>query len=242
MMPVIIPLFHRPDQVERCRKALNEQTRAVDIWTHDNSENNIGFTRAVNKGMRQYLLEGHKYAVVLNQDCYLMPDAIERMVAFMDAHPRCAIAGIKQYLDADPDQIIHGGCTQAFPAGIHITGRASSGDCAESKPMPWVNGACLIVRLSAVIDFGLMDENFFLIGSDSDWCYTARLRGWEVWYCAEAECLHEWGVSRNPPTPEVAQTMARDQVYWHAKWVGSRAHAALVQMNMPPAPAQAQAA
>ena len=159
---------------------------------------------------------------MLTQDCYLAPIACAEMYRFMQDHPRCAIAGIKQLLDENPDQIIHGGCTRAYPAGQHIGGLVSRGDCIANRRMPWVNGSCMIVRMEAVKEIGLLDENMRLVGIESDWCYTARARGWEVWYCAQAQCLHEGGVSSGKePNPSVIDIMRADMDYWRRKWVGS---------------------
>jgi GT2 family glycosyltransferase len=226
MIDVVIPIYRKPEQVKRCIDALASQngSGSITIWQEDNNTHNRGFTKAVNDG----ILKGSQpYIVVLNQDCYLDPDALDQAVEFMDAHPRCAIAGAKQLLDADPDQIVHGGCTVAYPAGRHIVGRVSRGDCNAPARMPWVNGACMIVRRSALPYIGLMDESMFLVGSDSDWCYTARARGFEVWYAPSVVCRHECGVS-SQPSPEVMQIMQRDMTAWADKWIGSTLHARLV--------------
>jgi GT2 family glycosyltransferase len=60
-----------------------------------------------------------------------------------------------------------------------------------------------------------------MVGNDSDWCYTARARNWEVWYCADAECLHEVGVSNRGASPELLRIFQADMTYWRDKWVGS---------------------
>lgn len=228
LMPVIIPAYHKPEQLWKCREALKAQIGVTPLaFVHDNSEKNIGFTAAVNRGLRWAIDDEHKYAVVLNQDCYLEPDALANLHTFMEAHPRCAIAGVKQVTTADPDLICHGGCTMAFPTGVHVIGRVSRGDCAVARQMPWVNGACMCFRLEALRQFGLMDEGMFLIGSDSDICYTSRLRGWEVWYCPDAVCQHEGGESGRPSSNAVIEIMRKDMAYWADKWVGSQAFARL---------------
>lgn len=221
-MYVIIPAYRAPQKLERCLAAVRNQTVPTQLYVHDNNVNNIGFTAAVNQGLRHALKSTEEFALVLNQDVYLPADAIEKLTAFMRSHPRCAIAGPKQVDERNPDYVHHAGCGQAFPFGVHVSGRKSLGECAVSLPMPWVNGAIMVARLDAVIEFGLMDQNMFLIGSDSDWCYTARLRGWEVWYCAAVEVIHEGGVTSREPNPAMQPVMMRDMTYWRDKWVGTK--------------------
>jgi GT2 family glycosyltransferase len=231
----IIPFYKRQDQLDRCLAALAASSYPIEPWIHDNNVNNVGFTRACNLGLRESVRRGHKYAVLLNQDCYVKPEAVGNVVAFMDAHPRCAIAGPKQLRAEEPDLIIHGGCAQAYPTGAHFTGRVSQGQCAVSLPMPWVNGACMVIRTEALWDTGLMDENLFLIASDSDFCYTARQRGWEVWYCAESVVLHEGGgVSSKQPSLTYMEHFNADQRYFRDKWIGTQGYQLLKEV--PPAP------
>lgn len=221
----IIPAYKNPEQLRKCKEAIANLNLPdgilTDITVINNTDNNVGFTKAVNIGMREAVVNEDYLAIVLNQDCYLDPESIKQIVVFMDANPKCAIAGIKQLHSEDPDRIIHGGCTEAYPTGRHIGGLVSRGDCAFHKQMPWVNGACMVVRVSAVVDFGLMDESMFLFGSDSDWCYTARARGFEVWYIASASCVHEQGVSNASSDKTIHKWMYLDMLAWRNKWIGS---------------------
>jgi GT2 family glycosyltransferase len=234
-MLAIIPFYKKREQLDRCMRCLNASQHPVSPFVVDNNHVNVGFTKACNIGLREALRRGDRYALLLNQDCYVSPDTIGRLFAFMEGHPRCAIAGPKQLSAEDPDLIIHGGCTKAFPVGLHISGRVSLNDCCQSLPMPWINGACMIVRMEATREIGLMDEGYFLIGSDADYCFFARQRRWEVWYCAEAVALHEsGGVSSVQPTLEALAHFNADQLYFRDKWIGSLAFECL--QKTPPAP------
>ena|SRR5665213_1046378 len=221
-MFVTIPAYRAPEKLARCVAAIKAQTNPCEIYVHDNSANNIGFTAAVNVGVRKAIQSGAEFVLALNQDVYLQPDSCQKLIAFMRDHPRCAIAGPKQFDEKMPDVIQHGGCGQAFPYGMHVRGYRSKGDCEVSLPMPWVNGAIVCARVSAVLDFGLMDENMYLVGSDSDWCYAARQRNYEVWYCAEVEVIHEGGITSGPPILELQPGFIRDMTYWRDKWVGTK--------------------
>jgi GT2 family glycosyltransferase len=219
-MFIIIPAFRAPEKLRACLDALRHQTLAPShLLVHDNSAQNIGFTAAVNLGIAKALHSGSEFALILNQDVRLLQNALAGLEHFMQEHPLCALAGIKLLSTHEPDCICHGGCKEAFPAGVHITGRRSRGDCAVSAEMPWVSGAALCVRLQAIADIGLMDPHYFLFGSDSDWCYSARLRGWQVWYCAEAEGFHDGGISADPAAQKEFQAqIKKDLTYWRDKW------------------------
>lgn len=233
----IIPFFKRQDQLDKCLAALKASTHPIEPYIHDNTTNNLGFTKACNLGLREAMRRGDKYAMLLNQDCYVQPDAVEKAIAFMDAHPRCAICGPKQLRAEDPDIIVHGGCAQAFPTGQHFGGKVSQNNCAVSLPMPWVNGACMVIRVESLYDTGLMDEGLFLIASDSDLCFTARQRGWEVWYCAESVVLHEGGgVSSKQQSMDHMAHFNADQRHFRDKWVGAAGYELLKEVPNPPAP------
>lgn len=222
---IVIPAYKNPEQLQKCLSAIESQVtngsfeKAVHVV--DNNKVNIGFTLAINEGLRLGIKQSFDYVVALNQDCYLANDALLNMIAFMEANRKCAIGAPKQISSDDPDFIICGGCKEAYPFGRHITGNISNGDCKENKRMPWVNGACMIFRVSALIDTGVMDENMFLIGSDSDICYRARYAGYEVWYIADAQCVHEHGVSSQQGDEKVERIKYLDMLAWRNKWYGT---------------------
>lgn len=215
---VLIPFYKNKEQLQKCVASLGGK---VKHFVKDDSETENGFTKTVNSLLKESVYLGSSvsgYVVVLNQDCYLKPDAVENMVSFMDEHPRCAIAGIKQLSDKDEDQIIHGGTRECFPTGIHEIGLVSRGDCNKEKQVPWVNGACMIVRLEALLEIGLMDPNYKMFGSDADWGYTARARNWECWYIPQAVCVHEQGVSKGQDE-KMGKIFQSDMRYFRDKWL-----------------------
>jgi GT2 family glycosyltransferase len=216
----IIPVYHKYEQRDRCLAALAKQTVPIETFIHDNSTENLGYTKACNRGLREALKRGMRFAMVLNQDCYPEPDAVETLVKFMDEHPRCAIAGPMQVSAEDPQQIINAGGKKAYPFGMSRAGTRSDAHLQRAEQIAWVNGACMFVRMEAVVEFGVMDESMFLIGSDSDWSLTARMRGWECWYCP-AVVLHEGGVSHAWPSEQMTRIFHQDMSYFRRKWLGT---------------------
>jgi GT2 family glycosyltransferase len=53
----------------------------------------------------------------------------------------------------------------------------------------------LIARREVVAEAGLLHEDFFMYGEDLEWCLRVRRRGWQIWYCPDAEVVHHGGRS-----------------------------------------------
>lgn len=218
MIPAIIPYYKNKNQLEKCTAHLKKQTvKDVEIFIRDNSNDNIYFTAAVNEGIKKYLSQPCEYILVLNQDMYLEPTAAETMTAFMNSHPECGIgAPLHLYAD-DPDYVIFAGGYESFPFGKHQHGRLS--EFTEDEQILWCNGACMILRKEMIQEIGLLDENFALIGSDSDYCFTARSRGWQVWRIAGARGIHEYGVSGVSADVDIEILKTKDMIHFGKKWL-----------------------
>ena len=217
MIPVIIPYYRQKDQLDKCVAHLKNQTIEVEIFIKDNSLDNIYFTAAVNEGIKKYLGYSCKYILLLNQDMYLEPEAVETMVEFMDRHPYCGIGAPLQIDIKDPGYVISAGGQEAFPYGKNRHGRLS--DLKEDEEIHWANGACMMLRKDMIQEIGLLDENYAFIGSDSDYCFTARARGWQVWRIAKARGIHEHGASVKLSEMRIEFLKIKDMVYFSDKWL-----------------------
>lgn len=228
---VIIPFHKEKEKLEKCLAAVKASkiktsdsgqfAHYIETFVEDDSDKENGFTKTVNDGIRKAMRKSgfsFEFALVLNQDCYLHEDAVQNLVSFMEDHPKCAIAGIKQLSSEDNDLIIHGGTRECYPAGVHDGGRVSEKACAKSKKVPWANGAVMMIRMFALEQAGLLDENMKMFGSDADISYTMRSRGWECWYCAEATGVHEQIASRMP-NERMAKQLKLDMLYFKDKWI-----------------------
>jgi len=220
MIPVIIPSYGKPEQLDRCIAQLKAQTVEAEIFVRDNNVDNVYFTAAINEGIKSYLDKDCEFILVLNQDMYLEPNATEEMVKFMDSHPQCGIGMPLQLHSENPDFVVCGGCLDAFPFGKHQQGHLSG--FTQDEQLFWANGACMILRKEMVREIGLLDKNLLFIGSDSDYCFTARSRGWQVWRIANARGIHEHGASGAVADPGMDLLKINDMLYFGKKWLTGR--------------------
>jgi GT2 family glycosyltransferase len=61
----------------------------------------------------------------------------------------------------------------------------------------WVSGAAMLVRRDAFAQVGGMDEDFFLLYGDVDFCLRLRRAGWTVTYEPRARAIHLDRVDEN---------------------------------------------
>jgi GT2 family glycosyltransferase len=217
-IPALIPHFQHADRLEKCKQHLVGQTGVdVEIYVRDNNTDNILYTAAINEGLRKYCYSPEfDYVLILNQDAYLDPDALQTLAGFMDATPACGIAS-PIHVSADRKRVTWGGSTRAFPFGGHRC------DPLQSYTAPvkthWANGACMLIRTETVREAGLFDKNMRFICSDADFSFTARLRGWHIYVVPGALCEHTIGTSAEGDNDALTLIKLRDTLYFGQKWL-----------------------
>lgn len=171
------------------------------------NEKNIGYAKAANLGL---LNARGKYLLLINPDCSVDSSEIIKLIDYLDTNPKAGIVG-PQILNLDGSIQ---GTARAFPnAWTALFGRTTIlsrlfphnaltrkniiayQEITNPVQVDWVSGVMMCVRKEAVLDVGLMDENFFLYWEDADWCARFRRRGWNVIYYPLAKAKHTVGAS-----------------------------------------------
>jgi GT2 family glycosyltransferase len=244
---VVIVNYNTAHLLERCLTALRTSRLdrpctvfVVDNGSHDGSVAlvrerfseavlleigaNVGFARANNVALRRVLALVPDRArcahavLLLNSDCFVEPETIQRLVTVLEREPDVAIVGPKLVL---PDGRLDLACRRSFPtpgtALWKLTGLArlfprsrwfarynlTYRDPDEPLEVDAVSGACMLVRLQAVVEAGLLDEAFFMYGEDLDWAFRIKQRGWRVRYEPSARAVHVKGGSWGRRDPRV---------------------------------------
>jgi GT2 family glycosyltransferase len=217
LVGIVIPYFRAPEKLQACLAAIQAQEGVqTEVYVRDNSENNILFTRAVNEGLMQFCFSGrHDYVLVLNQDAYLRPSCLSKLVQSMQLLPKVGIAcPIQLSSDNQPSWT---GSLDAFPAGIHA--RSSLHPLPSPSPTYWANGACMLLRSAMVREIGVLDKNMRFICSDSDYSFTARSRGWEVLVVPSAQVEHSLDSSGTLGSDWLVQVKLQDVQHFIHKWL-----------------------
>ena len=149
-----------------------------------NSEN-LGFARANNMAISQSESE---YVLLLNPDTVIEPDTLQKVLLFMDEHPKAGGAGVMMHQE---DGTRAPESRRALPTPwvaclkmLGFTKRYYMSDLPWDEParIEVVSGAFCLLRRKAIDEVGLLDEDFFMYGEDIDLSYRLLRGGWENWY------------------------------------------------------------
>jgi GT2 family glycosyltransferase len=195
---------------------------------------NEGYAGGNNLGLRTALARGATYALLINNDAQLAPGALRALLARAESDARIAVVG--GHL-APPDDPSHGaGSHGRITYGPFLVAIDSDAAAGPARDVEWVSGCAVLVRLAALAEIGLLDEDFFLYCEDVDWCLRARRSGYRVVYEPQALVLH-----RSPASPAAlrrrAYFQARNGLLFARKHgsAGERLKIAAAALLLPPA-------
>lgn len=161
---------------------------------------NRGFSHGINVGIEWAIRHGFDYAFLHNDDGVMSPDAIEPLVATMEAEPEVGIAQSLILLDPERDLINSAGnalhyCFFGFCESYRES--ESSLDVPPVKDIAFASGAAALLRISCVEKCGKLDEDFFLYCEDLEYCCRLRLTGHRVVMVSESRFFHRYQFDRN---------------------------------------------
>lgn len=178
-----------------------------------NSENR-GFAAANNQAVR--IAKG-RYVLLLNSDTIVLDHAFEKTLAFADKHPDAAVTGCRVL---NPDGTLQNTCFM-FPSitnmllsctylyklfpGSRFFGREQMTwwDRSDIREVDVVTGCFMLIRKEAIEQTGLMDEQFFMYGEETDWCFRFRKNGWKIMFTPEGQIIHYGGQSTSQKKAEM---------------------------------------
>ncbi len=219
---VVVVTFNAVAYIERCLASVaGYETIVVDNGSTDGTpalvrerfpgvtlieQENRGMGGGNNTGIRE---GSGRYAFLLNSDAWVESDAVERLAAFADAHPRAAAVGPRlRNPDGTLQRSVRGDPTLWRLATEYLFLRklGPKTDALNAfygggfphdvaRLVESLQGAALLVRREAIDEVGLFDESFFMFSEETDWLARFREAGWEVWFTPAAEVVHLGGAS-----------------------------------------------
>ena len=227
---ILIVSYNTRELTLRCLRSVYEQTRRVSfgVIVCDNASSdgsahaiakefpqvqleslpqNAGFARANNLIAQQ--AKGN-YLLLLNPDTEILDEAVQKAVAFAQAHPSVGIVGGRTYFAdrrLNPSSC-HGAPTpwSMLCKGLGLSSLFRSSRVFDSESLgPWqrdevrevdaVTGCFLLIKRELWETLGGFDESFFMYGEDTDLCIRARKLSHTCVICPDCTLIHHGGQS-----------------------------------------------
>ena len=211
---VIIVTYKGQRWYELCFNSLRQSTIPVQTIVVDNASNdgtveyikenypeiqlieskdNLGFGRANNIAMRYALDHGCDYVFLLNQDAWVEPDTLERLVDIHQRHPEYGILGPVQ-VNAKKTKVLDG-VIQFLINPDNVNKRMFSdfvmGMIEEVYPVAEINAAAWLLPRKTLETIGGFDPIFLHYGED--WNYLSRVlyHGMKVGLTPNLKVVHD---------------------------------------------------
>jgi GT2 family glycosyltransferase len=221
MISAIVVNHNGEATLDRCLHSLDRadaETLLVDNNSHDGSltlvrerfpevvlmpqARNLGFAAANNLAAERAAGDN---LLLLNSDAWLQPDALDRLITYLDQHPRVGLVAPRLHYPDGRRQF-------SWSPARGIVGEAIQKVRNRFEPRSWVHGstarmlsrlvgrrwftaACVLVRAEAWRSVGGFDERFFMYFEDVDLCVRLEKAGWRLAEEPRAAACHVGGVA-----------------------------------------------
>lgn len=200
-------------------------------------DENIGFARANNRGIE---IARGSTILLLNPDTLVPPGELAKCVRFLEAQPT-DVAAMTCRVES-PDGSLQWTCSRGlitpwseccrallldrlFKSSRLFNPESIPGwDRSDTRAVPCLLGAFMLIRREAMETIGGLDERFFLMYEDVDWCKRANDSGWKLMFWPQARITHLGGSSwKLEPIVVFANSHASAMAYFrkhHPRAVG----------------------
>jgi len=228
---IVVVNYNGWDDTRKCLQSLKQLADAASVVLIDNasrenqlaefqaefpwchmvhSDTNGGWAGGNNLGMKYALERGADWMLLLNNDTTVAPNLIGSLRDAVERHPSYGVLGpVICYMD-QPEEVMTDGCVFNHSGYNGFFERKPVALPSDITDVEIVNGCALFVSRKVTDAIGLVDEAFFLIHEESDFCLRAREAGFGCGVLGEKLVWHKGSST-------FKQTGSRIQRYYDAR-------------------------
>jgi GT2 family glycosyltransferase len=157
---------------------------------------NIGLAAAYNQVINSLVSE---FVALLNNDVEVDKNWLKHLMdVLVEANDNTMVATCKIKFLHDKRRINSaGGSCDIYGVGWNRgNGELDNGQYDKIDEPFYSTGTVMVIRRSLWEKVGGFDERYLMYGEDLDWCWRARLLGYNINYVPQSIVYHEWQASR----------------------------------------------
>lgn len=208
----IIVTYNGEKWIRKCLESILSTNAPVDILVIDNqstdntqkiikdnypkvdlicSDQNLGFGKANNIGLKRALNEKYDYVFLLNQDAWIEKNTINELI---EQHLKNPQYGILAPLQLNGDGSLIDSYFQQYtiaPCRELITNLLINGELKDIYTVPFANAACWLLPKETLQKIGGFDPLFPHYGEDDDYVNRAKQHGIRIGLCPHSKVYHD---------------------------------------------------
>lgn len=234
-LSVVIINFNTPQLTLECIESVRKFTKGINyeiILIENGTESpilkykdikiirnkkNVGFGGANNQGIKTSI---GRYILFLNSDTLLIENSLQKMVDWMDHHPKSGAVSSTLLYKNNKLQTNGGDFPNLFrtfmwasflddiPGIANIFGSyhatveipISNNVYKRVHQQDWISGAVFMIRHEILEKVGGFDDDIFMYGEDVEYSYRIKKAGWEIWYLPITKIIHYGSASSTGET------------------------------------------
>lgn len=185
----------------------------VCIDTVIENRGNYGWCRGNNIGIKK---ARGKYVLLLNSDTVVRTRGWLKKMVKIAKQKTVGTVGAKLLYPNGKLQHIGGGIHKGNPYHPYNRHKANIPAAKKNRVVPYVTGACLLIKKSTIKKVGLLDEGFKLGFGDVDYGLRVVMAGLKNIVCCEAVVTHRWAYTQRK-TGQYLQVGSLGR--YHKKWL-----------------------
>jgi GT2 family glycosyltransferase len=216
----VIVTYNGADDIRPCLSSVQDSTIPVQTLVVDNnstdetveiirrdfpnvkmmcSPDNLGFGKGNNIGIKHAYKSGAEHIFLLNQDAYVEPDTISRLVEMQSMN--------KDYALLSPMQLDGSGRQLDSLFAIHLSKSSSVGKIltdsfvaekhAPLYEVDFLNAAAWMLSRKCVEQVGLFNPIFEHYGEDLEFAHRVQQKGHKIGLCTDAIAYHNRPQNQN---------------------------------------------
>lgn len=204
-----------------------ELCRKYEHITYIANEENVGFARAVNQGMR---LATGEYILLLNGDVVFSPRVLCSMLDHLRKDGQVGIAScvirypngelqpsIRRFPTPWNQFLVMSKIPHLWTPSAHKAYMAYDIDPYQTQEVESIMGAFMWISRPTLDQIGLFDETFFLWFEEVDYCYRAVTAGIPIKHYADIEVFHKKGAAFSTVQTWRKQRWMRQSLRWYMR-------------------------
>jgi len=164
------------------------------------NDRNVGLARACNQGIE---CTTAPFILLLNNDTIVNGASLDNLIDFMERTPDCGAAGGTLLNEDGSFQAAYSAFStlrEEFLIASRLGERLWPGfpshlTASQPRVVGWLSSACLLLRRTALVHVGSLDEEYFIYGDEADLQFRLARAGWKVYYVPEVTTVHFGGRS-----------------------------------------------